>query len=80
MISNPIPSIIAGTVLLLAVLAGVFVLAWHGTISGGEAMTVVISIVSLAGGILAVHSGVSAGGKASSRGAAAAPVKEKLPE
>lgn len=52
---------VCGTVMLLAVLAGVFTLAWHGTISGGEAMTVVVSIVSLAGGIFAVHSGVNAG-------------------
>lgn len=59
-----VATVTAGAAILLGVLAGVFALAWHGTISGGEAMTVVTSITAAAAGIFAVHSGVHAGARA----------------
>ncbi len=49
-----------GTLMLLAVLAGVFTLAWHGTFTGAEAFGIVTAIIGIAGGIFGVHSGVSA--------------------
>lgn len=59
-------NVICGTVLLLAVMAGIFVLTWHGTISGGEAITMATAIVGIAGGAFAVHAGVKAGSSAAS--------------
>lgn len=49
---------VSGTVLLLAVLGGIFVLAWHGTIPGSAVVGIVSTIVGIAGGILGVHTGV----------------------
>lgn len=57
-------SIIAGSVLLLAILAGVFTLTWHGDLTGGAALGVVGTIIGIASGAFAVHTGVSAGAKA----------------
>jgi mannose/fructose/N-acetylgalactosamine-specific phosphotransferase system component IIC len=54
------------TALLLGVLGGIFFLAYHGTVTGGEAMTIVVAIVGIAGGAFSVHSGVNAGSKAAS--------------
>lgn len=58
---NPV-TWICGTVILLAVLGGVFALAWHGTITGGAVVGIVATIVALAGGILGVHTGVRQSG------------------
>jgi hypothetical protein len=58
-------TIVCGTAILLGVLAGVFALAWHKTITGGEAMGVVTTII----GIGAVAVGATAGTKAASTGA-----------
>lgn len=58
---------LCATTLLLAVLAGVFVLAWHGTLTGTEAITIVTTIVGIAGGAFAVHAGVNVGAKALQR-------------
>lgn len=57
-------STISGAVLLLAVLAGVFALCWHGSITGGAALGVVGTVIGIAGGAFAVHSGVKAGATA----------------
>jgi len=75
-------SMIVGAVLLLAVLAGVFVLAWHRTVSGGEALTVVTAIVGIAGGGFAMHAGVKAGSDASSPSTpvVTSPTHPRLPE
>lgn len=48
-----------GAVLLLAlVLTGVFLLAWHKSITGTDALGVVTVIVGIAGGAFGVHLGV----------------------
>lgn len=65
--STSLPAMISGTVLLLAILGGIFVLAWHKTLTGVEVLGVLSTIVGIAGGAFAVHSGVSAAGKASAR-------------
>lgn len=62
---------ICGTVLLLAVLGGVFALAWHGTVTGHDAIVVVTTIVAIAGGALAVVGGGNAVGSAAAKHAAA---------
>lgn len=53
--TNPNVSAICATVLLLAVLGGVFVLAWHGTLTGGQVVGVVMAIVGIAAAAFAVH-------------------------
>lgn len=67
MTNNPIASVVCGTVLLLAVLAGIFVLVWHGSVTGEAALAVVATIVGIGGGAFAVHTGTSAGAKAATR-------------
>jgi hypothetical protein len=64
-------SIVAGTVIIVAVLAGVFALAWHGTLTGAEVFGVITTIIGIAGGILGVHSGIKAGGTAAASGVTA---------
>ena len=53
-----------GGVLLLSVLAGTVFLAYKHIIDGPATVAILSSIISLAGGALAVHSGVKAGAKA----------------
>jgi hypothetical protein len=60
---------VCSTVILLAVLAGIFALAWHGIFTGAEVFGLVTSIIGIAGGAFAVHSGVKAGGRATAIGA-----------
>jgi len=60
--------LICGTLILLAVIAACAVLAWHGTISGSDAMVAITAIVGIGGGAFAVHSGVAAGAKAATTG------------
>lgn len=55
---------VLGTLLLLAVLAGTIFLAYRHIIDGPATVAILSSIISLAGGALAVHSGVKAGAKA----------------
>ncbi len=62
--SNPNILAICGTALLLAVLGGIFALAWHGTFTGAEVFGLVTAIIGIAGGAFAVHSGVNAGANA----------------
>lgn len=57
---------ICGTVLLLAVLTVITVLALHGTILGIEAIGAITTIIGIGGGAIAVHAGVNAGAKAAS--------------
>lgn len=56
--------VISGTVILVAILAAIVALAWHGTITGTEAMGGIGAIITLGGGALAVHVGVNAGANA----------------
>lgn len=56
---NPLAALTCGTILLLAVLGGLFALAWHGTISGAAVITVVTVIVSGALAILGGHVGAT---------------------
>jgi hypothetical protein len=60
---SPIQTI-CGTVILLAVLATIATLAIQGTVAGAEAMVAITAIIGIAGGIVAVHSGVTAGANA----------------
>lgn len=69
--SSPI-LVICGTALLLAVLGGLFTLAWHGTFTSSEVFGLVTIIIGIAGGAFAVHSGVQAGGNAAALGGQAA--------
>lgn len=62
---------VLGSIVVLAVLAGVFVLAWHGDIPGSAALVVATSALSTVGGAFAVHSGAKLGLNASA--AASAP-------
>lgn len=64
---------IGAIAILIAVLAAIVVLAIHGTINGTQAMTGIMAVITLGGGALAVHAGVSVGAKA---GAAAALAKK----
>jgi hypothetical protein len=61
--SSPVQWICA-TVMIVAVLGGMFALAWHGTVSSTELVTVVTTIIAIAGGAFAVHAGVNSGAKA----------------
>ncbi len=62
--SRPNVLVVCGTVLLLAILGGIFALAWHGTFTGAEVFGLVTAIIGIAGGAFAVHSGVNAGAQA----------------
>lgn len=55
---------IASFVLLLAVLGSVVYLSKEKIIDGEAAIGIITSIVTLAGGAIAVHSGVKAGARA----------------
>lgn len=57
-------NVISGTVILVTVLVGLFVLAWHKTILGVELVTIVTAIIGIAGGAFAHNSGVNAGASA----------------
>lgn len=61
--SSPVPWMCA-TALLLSILAGCFVLAWHHILSGAEVLGIVSVIVGIAGGAFGVHAGVNAGANA----------------
>lgn len=52
---------IFGGLTVLATLAGVFMLAWHGDIPGSAAVAVGTAALSSAGGALAVHAGAKLG-------------------
>lgn len=45
---NPNIALLCGTVLLLGVLAGMFILAWHGTLTGDQIVGVVTAIIAIA--------------------------------
>lgn len=60
---NPIVQWVCGTVLLLAILTVVGVLAWHGTLTGTDVGTVIVAIIGIAGGAFSVHAGVTAATK-----------------
>lgn len=50
--------------MLLAILAGVFALAWHGTLDGAVTAGILTTIIGIAGGAFAVQQGVKAGSEA----------------
>jgi len=58
---------ICGSILLLAILAGLFALVWHGSITGAAALAVVATIAAAAIGALAHSNGVTAGAEAARR-------------
>lgn len=64
-------TIAAGTIIIVTVLAGVFALAWHGTLTGAEVFGIITAIIGIAGGILGVHTGIVAGGNAAATGVTA---------
>lgn len=55
---------IAGTVLLMSVLAAITAMAIVGTVTGSDAMVAITAIIGIAGGAFAVHAGVNAGANA----------------
>jgi hypothetical protein len=61
---NSTVQVIAGTVILIAVLASIVTLAFHGTVAGSDAMVAITAIIGIAGGAFAVHAGVAAGANA----------------
>jgi len=64
MSNNTLSQTVAGTVLLIAVIVGIVVLALHGTLSGAEAFGLLTTIITLGGGAMAVHSGAKVGARA----------------
>ncbi len=64
---NPTVAWICATAIIVVVLAGVFTLVWHGSVSGGDALALVGGIVTLVGGIFGVHAGVNAGANAATK-------------
>lgn len=64
MSNNSDTQTIGGVAILIAVIASIVALAWHGTLSGAEAYGALISIITLGGGALAVHSGAKVGARA----------------
>ncbi len=61
---NPPYMVICTTVIILAILGGVFALAWHGVLNAGDVTAIVGTIIGIAGAGLAVHAGVNAGANA----------------
>lgn len=61
---NPNIAWICSSVIILGVLAGVFVLVWHGSIAGTEALTFLGPIVGAAIGGITVHQTATAVTKA----------------
>lgn len=59
---------IGAYLLLLTVLGAIVFLAHTGVINGEAAVGILTSIVTLAGGALAVHTGVKAGADAAANG------------
>jgi len=57
--TSPIPWI-CGTLLLLAVVGGIFALAWHGTLTGQTVVVIVSPIVAAAATLLGIHAGGTA--------------------
>ena len=62
--ANPNILVVAGTVVILAVLAMLGALTWHGSVTGTQAMLVISPVAVAAVAVLGVHAGVSAGAKA----------------
>jgi len=64
-ISGANPNIVAvcGTAVILAVLAVIGILTWHGAVTGQQAMLVIGVIATAAVAIFGVHTGVTAGAK-----------------
>jgi hypothetical protein len=62
--SNPNILVVCGTVILVGVIAAVCALAVNGDIAGGDAIAILGTIITLGGGALAAHAGVTAGAKA----------------
>jgi hypothetical protein len=62
--SYDVISAIIGAVLLLSVIGSAVFLAYEKIIDGPAIIAILVSIVSLAAGALAVHSGVKAGATA----------------
>lgn len=58
--ANPTVTLICATLLLLAVVAGTIVLAWHGTVTGGEAVGVLTGVVAIAAVAFGVHKAAAA--------------------
>jgi mannose/fructose/N-acetylgalactosamine-specific phosphotransferase system component IID len=57
---------ICATILLALILGGAFALAWHGSITGDQALTLAGVIATAAVSIFGVHLGVKAGANAAS--------------
>lgn len=53
---NPNTAIVCGTLLLLGVLGGVFALAWHGVVTGGQVVGVAMAVMGIAAVGFGIHS------------------------
>jgi hypothetical protein len=62
--ANPNIVVVAGAVVILAVLGMLGALVWHGSVSGTQAMLVISPIAVAAVAIFGTHLGVTAGAKA----------------
>lgn len=73
--------LLLAAIILLAILVGIFLLAWHKTVSGGEALAVITTILGVVGGAFALHAGVNAGAKAATTTTDVSPTQAtKLPD
>lgn len=73
---NPNVVWICGTAILAGILAGLFILVWHGSIPGTALLGVVATIVAFVTGSLGVHASVNAVTKAMTTRALLAPPPE----
>lgn len=62
--TNPNVAWACATALIAVILVGLFVLCWHGSLSGAAVLPVVASIASAAVAIFGVGHGVNAGARA----------------
>jgi len=72
--ANPNAVIFSGAALLAAIIGLIGALAWHGTITGPNAMEAIIAIIGIAGGAIAHASGVNAGASAAATNGTAKPL------
>lgn len=57
-------AIIVGGALLIIILAGIFILTWHKSLTGTQALEVATIVLGIAGGLVGVHVGGNAAAKA----------------
>ncbi len=70
---------LAGTGILLAVIAAIVLLAWHKVLTGTATAEMLITIIGLGGGALAVHAGAKVGARAAGVTDSVAPTTDPDP-